>query len=54
MWGRIDLMIEIHEEEGVTIQIMYDTGRQVHTVVRDRFDTRSSAVYTIDPSFAVN
>ena len=54
MWGRIDLMIEIHEEEGVTIRILYDTGNQIHTVAHDRFNTRAPIVYTLDPSFAVN
>ncbi len=54
MWGRIDLMIEIHEDEGVTIQIFYDTGKQVHSVARERFNTRAPVVYTMDPSFEAN
>ena len=54
MWGRIDLRIEIRENEGVSIQIFYDTGKKVHTVARDRFETRAPIVYTLDPSFAEN
>jgi hypothetical protein len=54
MWGRIDVMIDTREENRVTIQVMYDTGRQVHMVARDRFDTRAPIDYTMDPSFASN
>jgi len=54
MWGRIDVMIDLREENRVTIQVMYDTGRQVHTVAHDRFDTRGPVDYTMDPSFVSN
>lgn len=54
MWGRIDVMIDLREENRVTIQVLYDTGRQVHTVAHDRFDTRAPVDYTMDPSFVSN
>ena len=54
MWGRIDVMIDLREEQCVTIHILYDTGRQVHTVARDRFDTLRPVDYTLEPSFALN
>ena len=54
MWGRIDVMIDLREENRVTIQVMYDTGRQVHTVAHERFDTRAQVDYTMDPLFSSN
>ncbi len=47
-------MIDLREENHVTIQVMYDTGRQVHTVAHDRFSTRAQVDYTMDPSFVSN
>jgi hypothetical protein len=54
MWGRIDVMIDTREDKRVIIQILYDTGRQVHTVAHERFDTRAQIDYTMDPSFVAN
>lgn len=54
MWGRIDVMIDLREDRRVNIHILYDTGRQVHTVAREGFDTFAPVDYTIDPSFAAN
>ncbi|HEV2397753.1 MAG TPA: hypothetical protein VGS27_12480 [Candidatus Sulfotelmatobacter sp.] len=54
MWGRIDVMIDTREENRVTIHILYDTGRQVHTVTRDHFNTIGPITHTMDPSFTVN
>jgi hypothetical protein len=54
MWGRIDVMIDTREDKRVIIQILYDTGWQVHTVAHERFDTRAQIDYTMDPSFVAN
>jgi hypothetical protein len=54
MWGRIDIMVDTREDQKVTVQILYDTGRQVHTVTHDHFCTRRPIDYAMDPSFAMN
>jgi len=46
-------MIDLREDNRVTIQILYDTGRLVHTVAHDHFDTHS-VDYTLDPRFDAN
>ncbi len=53
MWGRIDVMIDIREES-VTIEVFYDTGREVHTVAKSSFKTLATIDHTIEPSFATN
>ncbi len=54
MWGRIDIMIDTREDMKVIIQVLYDTGRQVHTVTHDHFHTHGPIDYAMDPSFAMN
>ena len=54
MWGRIDIMIAMQQDMSVSVEILYDTGRQVHTVARGQFKTRFPIDYTMDPSFVVN
>ncbi len=54
MWGRIDVMIALQEDQGVEVRVLYDTGRLIHTVAKDCFKTLGPVDHTIDPSFAAN